>query len=152
MAITYPQQQIDKALETLPEELQEAMFSMETANHLSDIYNKNGITDNRAWQISEYVGYVLMGLVLPQELEGFLQKEIKLSKKVAQEIAREINRFVFYPVKPALEQLHNTAVGATTQKTSQKAPAEQEEELGPPEEQKRKQQERPDDPYREELE
>jgi len=151
MATIYTQQQIDKALETLPEELQEAMFSMETVNHLSDIYNKNGITDDRAWQISEYVGYVLMGLVLPQEFEQLLQKELKLPKKAAQEIAQEINRFVFYPVKPALEQLHSMEVGSASQKkkaTSAATPEQQ--ETAEPQEQPQQPQE--PDAYREPLE
>lgn len=106
----YTRQQIDQALETLPEELREAIFSVETASRLYDIYNRTGVADERAWKISEYAGYVLMGLVLPQEFEQLLQKEIKLPKQTAQEIAREINRFVFYPVKSALEQLHKMEI------------------------------------------
>ena len=143
MATKYTQQQIDKVLESLPEELQEAVFSVETAKRLYDIYNESGVADERAWKISEYVGYVLMGLVLPQEFEEILQKEIKLPKKVSQEIAREINRFVFYPVKPALEQLHRMEIEVTAKVVTPQPPEESEEKPEEP---------RGEDRYREQLE
>ena len=118
MATKYTPEQIDKILQKLPQELHEAIFSMENAQHIWDIREKYGVVDKKGEQIPAYVGYVLMGLILPQEFEELLQKEIKLPKKAAQEIAREINRFVFYPVKPALEQLSSAAVGQTEAKTA----------------------------------
>ena len=149
MAAKYAQQQIDKALESLPEELKEAIFSKETASHLYDIYDRSGVTDERAWKISECTGYVLMGLMLPQEFEQALVKDIKLTKKVAQEIAREINRFVFYPVKPALEQLHKMEVGETGKAEGAKAKEPEREE----ERQEQAPQEpRGEDTYREPVE
>jgi hypothetical protein len=66
--------------------------------------------DKRAHKSSEYAGSVLMGLLLPQEFSALLEKELKLSKKTAEEMAREINRLVFYPVRPALEQLHRMEI------------------------------------------
>ena len=130
---TYTPEQVEKALETLPEELKDALFSMETAQHVWDIREKYKAMDEKGDKIPSYVGYVLMGLMLPQEFEQALVKEIKLPKKAAQEVAREINRFVFYPVKPSIEQLHSTSIGtAAPQKTSYKEPAQEVEEVEKP--------------------
>ena len=114
----YTQQQTDKALENLPEELSEALFSTETAQHIWDIREKYKLEDERAADIPRYVGYVLMGLLSPQEFQQTLQKEIGLSKKTAEQVGREISRFVFYPVKPALEQLHSIQTETTAKKTT----------------------------------
>jgi len=127
MGTKYTQQQLNKALESLPEELGAALFSVETSEKLADVSERYNIYGEKGVLLSKHVGYVLMGLVLPQEFEQLLQNEIKLPKKTAQEVAREINRFVFYPVKPALEQLHNTQITATS-KTSTSKPTPQETE------------------------
>ena len=106
----YTQEQLDKIYEKLPEELREAIFSVETAENIGDIGDQYGVVDERLNKISEYVGYVLMGLVLPQEFLGILEKEVKLPKVLAEAITKDLNRLVFYPVRPALEQLHRMEI------------------------------------------
>ena len=144
MTQKYTKEQINKILQKLPEELGETLFSMETADAIWNASEKQDIVDERRTRIAEYAGYVLLGLMLPQEFEQALQKDIKLPKKVAQEVAREINRFVFYPVKPALEQLRSTEI-TTASKTfaPEVSPPEQ---PGPPQEPSRP------DVYREPIE
>jgi len=146
MPTSYTKEQAQRALEKLPEELQEALFSIETTDAIWNACAKQNISGPNHSKITEYVGYILMGLVLPQEFEQLLQKEIKLPKKVAQEVAREINRFVFYPVKPALEQLHTTEI-ATASKTLTPKPS-------PPETEQPESPEEPSGPdiYREPIE
>lgn len=127
MSKHYTKEQAQKALEKLPDELQEAVFSMETADAIWNASEKQSVTTEERARIAEYAGYVLLGLMLPQEFTQALVADIKLSKNTAQEIAREINRFVFYPVKPVLEQLHNMQIAATS-KTSASKPIPQETE------------------------
>jgi len=127
MLTSYTKEQVAKVYEKLPEELQEALFSLETSDAIASACVKYNISDLNNRKITEYVGYVLLGLVLPQDFEQLLQKELKLPKKTTQEIAREINRFIFYPVKPALEQLHNTQITAVP-RTSTSRPIPQEAE------------------------
>ena len=134
MAYQYTKEQVGKVYEKLPEELQEALFSMETSEAIGSACTKHIISDLNNKKITEYVGYVLLGLVLPQEFEQLLQKELKVPKKAAQEIAREINRFVFYPVKPALEQLHSTEIVASSKALPSKTTSQKTEQPEPPQE------------------
>lgn len=106
----YAQEQLDKIYEKLPEELQETLFSMETAESIGETCESYGIKDGRVGQVSDLVGHVLMGFLLPQEFAGVVEKEVKLPKVLAQGIARDLNRFVFYPVRAALEQLHKMEI------------------------------------------
>jgi len=149
MSPKYTQEQLDKIYEKLPEELQEAIFSVETSNDIGQVGDTYGVTDERLNTIAEHVGYVLMGLILPQEFSEILKQEGGLPKVLAEAIARDLNRMVFYPVKPALEQLHQMEIKVTAKVVTPKPEGEDEEQ--PPKEQKKQQQERPDDPYREEL-
>jgi len=106
----YSQEQLEKIYEKLPEELKEALFSFETTKEIGDVGDTYGVVDKRLNKISEYVGYVLMGLMLPEEFTGVLKKEVGLPKVLAEAISRDLNRLVFYPVKPALEQLRNMEI------------------------------------------
>ena len=140
----YTQKQLEKAQEKLPEELLEALFSVETSDSLWETTKRHNLMDERGSKISTYVGYVLMGLVLPQEFSLLLEKELKLSKKKASEVAREINRLIFYPVKPALEQLQRMEIEVTAKIVTPKI--KEEERSEPPKESTSQ------DTYRESLE
>lgn len=129
MPITYAQEHLDKIYDKLPTELQEAIFSVETAEGIDSVCATYGITDNRVGEIATRVGHVLMGIILPQEFEQILKEEISLPKILAQAIARDINRLIFYPVKPILEQLHQIEIKVTAkvvaphpQETRKKSP------------------------------
>ncbi len=121
----YTPEQIDKILESLPEELKDALFSMETADIIWQACEKQNLIDERMTKIAKYTGHVLMGLLLPQEFQEKLEKEIKLPKKVAEEINREINRFVFYPVKPLLEELYKIEIAPPAKPTGISPPPEE---------------------------
>lgn len=106
----YNQDQLWKVFETLPEELKQAVFSAENADHTFSICGRYGIEE--CSQLASLVGLVLMGVMLPRDLEGALQKDLGLDQETAQRVAQEINRFIFYPVKQQIEQLHKK-VGET---------------------------------------
>ena len=137
MPLQYTQEQLDKIYEKLPEELKEAIFSVETAEEIGDTCESYGITDNRVGEIADRVGYVLAGLMLPQEFAQVLETEVKLPKVLAQAIARDLNRFVFYPVRPALEQLHRMEIEVSARVVTPQpaeegeAPTEKPRQAGP---------------------
>lgn len=123
----YSKEELWTLFEKLPQELKEAVFSQETADYIFNACDRNEV--NEVSKVAYYVGLVLMGALLPSDFQKTLQEELSLEETVAKSVATEINRFVFYPVKPALEQLHAIAGGQTpTEKTpantlSQKKPA-----------------------------
>lgn len=137
----YLPEQIEKILQNLPEELKEAVFSMETADAIWEICSRQGVLDERMTKIAECVGYVLMGLLTPEDFQETLEKEVKLKKDTAKKLAQEINRFIFYPVKPALEQLYKMEI-SPSEKPSKAVPLIEEPKIGS----------REDDRYRETVE
>ena len=102
----YTQDEMWKVFETLPEELKQAVFSAENAEHTFSICERYAIEE--CSQVASLIGLVLMGVMPPQDLQNALVQELKLEKATAQRVAGEINRFVFYPVKAELEKLHKT--------------------------------------------
>ncbi len=108
MAEKYSREQLWEFYKKLPEELKEAAFSIEAADVIQGVCQRNKIEEDKISKITEYVGNVLLGLLPPEDFQNTLEEELKLEKETIEKVAQEINRFIFYPVKPALEQLYKT--------------------------------------------
>lgn len=102
-------EQIWKLYEKLPQELQDVFFSQETGDVTHEICKRNEVLEKLS-DIVEYVGQVLLGVLPPDEFQQTLEKEVGLEKDVAKKVSREINRFIFYPVKSSLEQLYKIEI------------------------------------------
>ena len=122
MAIT--PEQFWKLYGHLPAELKETIFSQETADHIYDSCTKNGVAEGGVPQVASLVGDVLLGLSLPEEFQKSLEKEGGIKKDAAVNIAREITRFIFFPLKESLRQLHDMGTaGSTAPQTKKITPA-----------------------------
>lgn len=108
--VEYRQKQLWKLYEKLPEELKQAIFSEETADNIYDVCTKEGIEDNRISEIARYTGWVLLGLLVPDEFQKTLEEKVKLKEGVAEKIASGINRFVFRSVKESLSSLYKIEI------------------------------------------
>ena len=141
MAKKYTSEQFWKLYEKLPQELKDALFSEETGNNIYESCKRNGVEENLE-EIVDYVGQVLVGVLPPEDFQETLERELKLRKEVAKKVAQEINRFIFYPVKPALEELYKIEI-----KPTEKLPEKPKKELPITEEKPKKR-----DIYREPIE
>jgi len=110
----YTQEQLWKLYEKLPDELKEAIFSVETANNVFNVCVKNRIEGDQISEVARYTGRVLLGILPSDEFQEILEKEVRLSKEMAKKVAQEINRFVFYPLKAALEKFYKTEITPPT--------------------------------------
>ena len=107
----YPKDQLWELYENLPKELQEAIWAEKNADFISDICSRNGINEDKVIsEIAKNITYILLGLLPPNELAQVLEKEIKIEKKQAKQIALEVNRFILLPVKDSLEALYKIEI------------------------------------------
>jgi len=120
----YSPEQLSQLYEKLPKELQDAIFSEENGKYIQDICKENGVVnEDQVLDATRNTAYVLMGLLPPDELSDVLEKEAGIEGKVAQQISREIKRFVFYPVKKTLEDLYDTTITYEDQPAISRQPA-----------------------------
>ncbi len=109
MPIQYNKEQFWKLYKNLPQELKDTLWAQETGDVIYETCQKYEVADHLE-DIVNLTGQVLIGLILPKDFQNKLEG-VGIAKDVAEKVAHEINRFIFYPVKPALEQLHNMEVG-----------------------------------------
>lgn len=101
----YTKEQFWKLYRSLPQELQDALFSEETGTNIYETCKRNGIEENLS-QIVDYVGQVLMGLLPPKEFQEVLETELGLESEMVKKISFQINRYIFRPVKESLKLLY----------------------------------------------
>ena len=116
-----------KLYEKLPEELQDLISSTEMGDSLENICTQYDVL-SYLYEVNDYVGNVLLGLLPPNEFEETLQKGLSIEKNKAKKITREVNRFVFYPVKSLLEDMYNIEL-APVAKIETKLPVTKKEEV-----------------------
>jgi len=111
----YPKEQLWELYKDLPKDLQKATFSKEVAANIQEVCKENGITDDDViFDITKNIGYVFLGLLSPNEFSDVLEKELKLNKKIAEQVTSEITRFVFLPVRKSLEALYQIKIKASS--------------------------------------
>jgi hypothetical protein len=103
----YTTDQYWKIFYKLPEELQVAVLSAETADSIFRACEHQGIGDDKISLVGTLVGDVLMGVIRPEEFREALQTEIGLDENTATNIDREINRLIFSPLRPFLAKTFN---------------------------------------------
>jgi len=97
-----------KLYKNLPEDLQDAIFSVETADSIYDICERNDI--NEVSLVAKIVGRILLGVLPPDGLLGILEKDLKLDADTAENATREIKRFILFPVKKSLGDLYESEI------------------------------------------
>ena len=123
MPETYTKEQLEKLFDQLPEELQEAVFSLETSENILNACRTYGVLTEGVSQIADFVGQVLMGLLPPSDFQKTIQGKVGLPEVLAKGITKEINRFVFYPLRPALEELYKIEITPPIKTEGEKEPA-----------------------------
>lgn len=106
----FTQQQIDARLEKLPEVLKDALYSADIAEKMYVLGKKFGLSDEKIGFMAEETGYVILGLTPPREFVPALQEALGLDAEKTRELAREINRQIFYPLREELKKTHQIEI------------------------------------------
>jgi hypothetical protein len=97
-----------KTYEKLPDNIKEALFSEENFNIVSEICEKNGVTDEETKsQLVKYIGKTLMGLLPIREFSIIIELELNLDTEKAKNISWDIDSKIFSHLRIALNKLYS---------------------------------------------
>lgn len=109
----YTQQQLREKYENLPEDLKNAIFSVESSDAIQKISKNYGLMIDQMGELASETGLVMLGFTHPKDyiknLSGRLGVDIETAKKIAQEINVEI----FSKIKETLKKLHGISEAET---------------------------------------
>lgn len=110
-------EQILEKYKSLPQDIKDSLFSMETAQILQKIGKDNGLDTKKTSLLAREVGDFMMGFSQPSNFIPNLRKVLGIDQNHAKKIAEEINNQVFSRIRESLKAIHN-------KKTSIKADVE----------------------------
>jgi len=96
--IRFSQEEKKKRYNALPTHLREFMFSEEKFVVLSEIAEANHIDDAKLDIISSIIGYVVLGLIHPEDLAKEIEKEVGVDHRIAGSVTEGINRNILRSV------------------------------------------------------
>jgi len=90
----------------LPEDLQKAIFSPNTADAILAAGKNSGIAIDKIGELADETGLVMLGITPPGEFIRNLTRRLELDPEKAKAVAEEINQKIFQPVRESLKKVH----------------------------------------------
>jgi len=116
--INYNTQQIRGIYSKLPNDIKEAIFSVDVSDKIIDIGKKHKLAVDKIGIIGNETSRVMLGVTHPNEFIGNLTERLEVDKEKARAIAGEINEQVFKKVRESLRKIHNMRDEAEEQKVA----------------------------------
>ena len=110
--INYNTQQIRGIYSKLPNDIKEAIFSVDVSDKIIDIGKKHKLAVDKIGIIGNETSRVMLGVTHPNEFIGNLTERLEVDKEKARAIAGEINEQIFKKVRESLRRIHNIREGA----------------------------------------
>lgn len=97
------QQQIQKRMDELPEDVRQAIQSAELGKKLQEIGNKHQLHIDQVGTLSDETVLVLLGFSDPGEFVGTLTEGLHIPSQEAEKIAGDVTEQVFLPIRESMQ-------------------------------------------------
>lgn len=111
-------------LAQLPQDLQDTMFAIETADKVYQVAQDNKLSSEQLWQFSYIIGMIFLGDLRITEFIKKLQDKCQLSYEGARAVAQQTNLEIFLPLKESLKLVHKIPRWPREEETAPSAPTE----------------------------
>ena len=108
-------EQIDKKIDELPQNLQDVLFDYEILSKVDSICLKQGFLEEKKEILFSVFGQVIMGFIKSSDLEKELKETLFINDSDAKNIAEELNEKIFNSFESDLDKLA-TSTPSETQK------------------------------------
>ena len=104
--MAYTQEELRERYLKLPKQLQDALFSVDSAEAIRQIGEKHKLMIDKIGLLADETGYVMLGLTHPKDFISRIVERLGVDQKTSRELAEEINEKIFSPVREHLKKLH----------------------------------------------
>jgi len=91
----------------LPEDVREAIFSVDSADIIQSISKKNNLTVDKMSELADEIGLLMLGVTEPKDFISNISRRLGVDKKTAHDITAEVNEKIFSKIRESLKKIHN---------------------------------------------
>ncbi|MBI2120632.1 MAG: hypothetical protein HYT94_03350 [Parcubacteria group bacterium] len=102
----YNDEQISTLLKNLPDDVKEAVSSVDTVDIITGVQKKHNLHIDQVGELSNEILLLTIGVTLPQKFIENLESRLKIQHETAKQIALEVNEKILRPIKESLMQIH----------------------------------------------
>lgn len=99
-------QQLREIYLKLPKNVQDAIFSIDSAEAVQAIGKKYDLAIDKIGELADETGLVMLGLTHPSDYIVNLARRLNIDKETAKKIAEEINSQIFVKIRESLKKIH----------------------------------------------
>ncbi|HRY62944.1 MAG TPA: hypothetical protein P5056_04220 [Candidatus Paceibacterota bacterium] len=107
--MNYTKEQLNNIFENLPSDIQNAIYSVESADAVESIGKKYSLHMDQIAALGRETGRVLLGITDPMDFVNQINEKLGVGKTVSSQLVFEINEKIFVPIKDSLRQIHSQA-------------------------------------------
>ncbi|MFA5830283.1 MAG: hypothetical protein WC878_00460 [Candidatus Paceibacterota bacterium] len=101
----YTKEQLDKMFSDLPDDVREAMTSVDTMEVLNEIKEKYKLHIDQVGQLSAEIALLMVGVISSSRFVPNLENLMMIPKETAKTIASEVNEKIFQRVRNTLKSM-----------------------------------------------
>ncbi|MBI2038815.1 MAG: hypothetical protein HYT22_00825 [Candidatus Niyogibacteria bacterium] len=98
--------EIQQRFQRLPQELKDAIFSMDTAEAIRMIGKKHRLAVDKIGVLADETGYFMLGFTKPEHFIGKLQRNLGVSEEISKGITEDLNVRIFSKIRASLRRVH----------------------------------------------
>ncbi len=91
----------------LPKKLQNLFWEDDIADRLEKIYERFKLSHAQRLTLMEIIAHLFLGVLPVSQIKTTVEKEIGLGEDDSEKLAKEIVRFIVYPVQHILREVYN---------------------------------------------
>ncbi|MEK7184731.1 MAG: hypothetical protein AAB683_01170 [Patescibacteria group bacterium] len=105
----YSKEQKLKIYETLPQELKDAITSIELPEKIDSISKKYSLMLDKVSELSDEVVLFMLGLTKQNNFVANISRRLDISNKIAINLSKDINTEIFDPIRSSLQQIQSNS-------------------------------------------
>jgi len=98
-------QQIQQRFESLPEDVKEAISSIDTTNTILEIGKSNSIQIDEMGEFVDETSMVMLGFTKPSDFVSNIESRFGVSKEIAEKLVKEINEKILLKIRESLKKI-----------------------------------------------
>lgn len=103
----YTPQQLREIYIKLPKDVQDAIFSVDSAEIIQAISKKYNLAIDKMGELADETGLVMLGLTHPNNYISNLTQRLNTDKETTRKIAEEINSQIFVKIRESLKKIYS---------------------------------------------
>ncbi|MCH7882798.1 hypothetical protein IIA95_00025 [Patescibacteria group bacterium] len=100
------QNEIQQKFKELPQDLRDAIFSVDTADIIQAIAKRHNLPIDKMGELADEVGLLILGTTRPKDFVSHLARRLDADIEKARKIAEEVNTQIFAKIKESLKKVH----------------------------------------------